>query len=97
MNYRNGKNLLPPKLLSQLQEYVQGELLYVPRKAEKRAGWGAANGSRMKIEIRNIEIGRLYEEGKTVDELMEAYHLSEDSIRKVIGRYRSAVRAKGNL
>lgn len=84
MKYINGKDILPQQLLEQLQHYVQGELLYVPRQENSRAGWGAVNGTRLMIRARNTEICRMYEEGATVQELMVHYHLSEDSIRKVL-------------
>lgn len=86
MRYKNGKEVLPPKLLEQLQKYVQGELVYIPRPESQRAGWGAINGTRMAIQMRNMEICRLHVDGKTIQELTELYHLSEDSIRKVIYR-----------
>lgn len=84
MKYRNGKEILPQSLLEQLQKYVQGELVYIPRQESQRAGWGAVNGARLMIRMRNVEICRMYEEGNTVCELMDMYHLSEDSIRKVL-------------
>lgn len=86
MNYKNGKEVFPPELLVKLQEYVQGELVYIPKKPEKRVGWGENNGTRLIIEWRNREIYRMYSEGLTVDELTRKYHLSEDSIRKIISR-----------
>lgn len=84
MKYINGKDILPKSLLEQLQKYVQGELVYIPRQESQRAGWGAVNGARLMIRMRNVEICRMYEEGNTVSELMDMYHLSEDSIRKVL-------------
>lgn len=84
MKYRNGKDILPKALLEQLQKYVQGELVYIPRQESQRAGWGAVNGARLMIRMRNVEICRLYGEGSSVVELMDMYHLSEDSIRKVL-------------
>lgn len=84
MKYRNGKELLPVKLLQQLQEFVEGELIYIPRKNDRRAGWGAVNGARMKLEMRNQEIGRLYHSGVSILELSLRFNLSEDSIRKVL-------------
>lgn len=88
MKYINGKDVLPKTLLEQLQNYVQGELLYIPRQENNRAGWGAVNGTRLMIRARNTEICRAYEEGASVAELMEMYHLSEDSIRKVLNTRR---------
>ncbi len=84
MKYINGKNVLPKSLLEQLQNYVQGELLYIPRQENSRAKWGAVNGTRMMIRKRNAEICLKYEKGATIQELKEAYHLSEDSIRKIL-------------
>jgi len=84
MKYINGKKVLPKPLLEQLQHYVQGELIYVPRKDNKRAGWGALNGARMMIRKRNAEICMKRETGASLQELMETYHLSEDSIRKIL-------------
>ena len=86
MKYINGKDVLPKPLLEQLQHYVQGKLLYVPRKENSRAGWGTLNGTRAMIRNRNREICRRYDEGATIQELMERYHLSEDSIRKILNK-----------
>lgn len=88
MAYKNGKDILPDNLLKQLQEYIQGEIIYIPKKEQQRAGWGENNGTRLIIQRRNIEIFRLYESGLSVSELIERFHLSEDSIRKIIIRIR---------
>lgn len=89
MKYINGKDILPKKLLEQLQVYVQGNLLYIPRQENSRAGWGAINGARHMIRARNMEMCQMYEDGATILELMEHYHLSEDSIRKVLNNRKS--------
>lgn len=91
MTYKNGKDFLPPRLLRELQEYFDGEIIYIPRKSEKRAGWGENNGTRLVIQKRNQDIFRQYQGGSTVRDLMERYHLSEDSIRKIIGKMRGSV------
>jgi len=88
MSYKNGKDVLPPNLLKQLQEYIQGEIIYIPKKEQKRAGWGENNGTRLVIERRNREIFHLYQNGSTVMELIQTFHLSEDSIRKIIVKTR---------
>lgn len=76
--------MLPARLLEQLQEYIAGELIYIPKKEETRKGWGEANGTRQAIRRRNEEIRRRYAAGETVQALAVRYHLSEDSIRKII-------------
>lgn len=83
MCYKNGKDILPEKLLKELQKYIQGETIYIP-KTEERKGWGESNGTRMAIRERNLEIYKLYKKGSKVLEIAELYSLSEDSIRKII-------------
>ena len=90
MNYKNGKDVLPPRLLEELQRYIQGELLYIPKQQSERAAWGEKSGSRIMIERRNEEIYHRYTSGSTVLELERQYHLSGESIRKIIMKLRSA-------
>ncbi|GAA0338615.1 CD3324 family protein [Oceanobacillus sp. FSL W7-1293] len=88
MSYKNGKEVLPPHLLKELQKYIQGELVYIPKQTNRRAGWGEANGSRLALAERNEEIYRLYEKGYSFEELEQIYNLSMDSIRKIIYKTR---------
>lgn len=88
MHYKNGEDILPAKLLQELQRYVQGELLYIPKNGDQRAGWGERNGTRKMIAERNREIYDLYQEGASVLELSTQYNLSEDSIRKILLKLR---------
>lgn len=88
MSYKNGKEVLPPHLLKELQKYIQGELIYIPKQTSQRAGWGEANGSRIALAKRNEEIYRLYREGRSFEELEQTYNLSMDSIRKIIYKTR---------
>ncbi|KRG12592.1 CD3324 family protein [Lederbergia galactosidilytica] len=88
MSYKNGKEVLPPHLLKELQKYIQGELIYIPKQTNQRVGWGEANGSRLALAKRNEEIYRLYREGQSFEELEQTYNLSVDSIRKIIYKTR---------
>ncbi|NLV91071.1 MAG: hypothetical protein GX030_01580 [Firmicutes bacterium] len=82
--YLNAEDVLPPSLLRQVQKYVSGRELYIPRESGERVGWGQRNGTRRKLQLRNQEIRRRYQEGEPIHALMEAYHLSYDSIRKIV-------------
>lgn len=84
MEYKNAKNLLPEWLLSKVQDYVQGELVYIPKPQKERRSWGAANGTREKYRERNREIESFYRMGVTIGELSQKYNLSDDSIRKIV-------------
>jgi len=88
LGYKNGRDVLPEELLKEIQKYVQGELIYVPKKESSRAGWGENNGTRKLIRMRNQEIYRLYLKGLRIRDLVDRYHLSEDSIRKIISNTR---------
>ncbi|TLS36874.1 CD3324 family protein [Pseudalkalibacillus caeni] len=88
MQYKNGKEVFPPNLLKELQNYIEGELIYIPKKSDQRARWGELSGSRKLITKRNEEIFQNYKEGYTFKELEKKYHLSIESIRKIIYKTR---------
>ena len=76
-------------LLEQIQAYIDGEYLYIPRRETSRKPWGAANGRKAETLARNQEIYRRYREGTSVDQLAEAYFLAPKSIWKIIARLRN--------
>ncbi len=84
MDYKNGRDILPSELLEQLQGYVQGNLVYVPKKEKERAGWGESNGTKRAITNRNYEIHEAHESGIKIPELASRFCLSEESIRKIL-------------
>ena len=84
MSYRNAKEILPADLLEEIQQYVKGEIIYIPKQDEEKIKWGTKNGSRKKYDMRNSDIKALKRGGMTVDEIARVYYLSADSIRKII-------------
>ena len=84
MCYKNGKDVLPAALLKELQKYIQGEIIYIPKDDNVRKAWGENNGTRKLLRMRNMEIYKLYKAGTTITTLTESYNLSDDSIRKII-------------
>ncbi|MFD1851433.1 CD3324 family protein [Oceanobacillus bengalensis] len=88
MQYKNAKEVLPPSLLKEMQKYIQGDLIYIPKAKEKRAGWGEMSGSRALLAERNERIFQLYSDGQSMEELEHTFHLSIDSIRKIIYKIR---------
>lgn len=87
MNYKNAKDIFPPELLREIQNYVQGERIYIPQLENVRTTWGEKSGSREEITFRNKEILKKYKEGLTMEELAEVFCLSSESIRKVVYKY----------
>ncbi len=84
MPYRNAEELLPPELLRQVQTYIQGSLVYVPRPGEERLRWGAASGARRSFDARNAAIREAKAGGRSIEELAEDYGLSPGGIRKIL-------------
>ncbi len=86
MVYKNARDILPEKLLLQLQEYVEGTLVYVPGR-ESKCEWGEKSGARTHYAARNLEIAEAFAQGGSIASLAEQYCLSEDSIRKILRKY----------
>ncbi|MBN2852709.1 MAG: hypothetical protein JXQ23_08240 [Clostridia bacterium] len=84
MKYINGKSVLPKELLNKIQVYVEGEIVYIPKKDEKKKKWGEKSGTREYLAERNMSIYELYESGSKINEISEKFHLSTDSIKKII-------------
>ena len=85
MEYLNAADVLPKELLEELSVYVSGQLLYVPS-TECKKSWRSKSGSKQYYEQRNHMIIDLYLKGMGIDELCERFHLSYDTIRKIIKR-----------
>lgn len=83
MKYKKGAEVLPAHLLEEVQKYIDGGLVYIPKKS-KRVGWGYLTGSRKLLEERNREILELYKNGIPIDEIANIYYLSEETIRKIV-------------
>jgi len=82
--YINARDILPRDLLKQIQKYVQGLEIYIPKVSDNCLGWGEKNGTRHRLQKRNQEIASRYEKGASVQCLMDEYHLSYDTIRRII-------------
>ena len=83
MKYKNAHDILPDGLLKEIQKYVQGETIYVPKMQGKKQ-WGEESGARSYYKKRNEKIREKYLRGSSLEELAEEYALSVDSIRKIV-------------
>ena len=90
MSYVNAEEVLPKILVEEIQRYVDGQLLYIPRKNEKSLSWGEKNGTREKMAERNQTIVSRYYSGETVAALSKVYYLSEKRIQGIIHEYESS-------
>lgn len=87
MSYVNADDVLPKILVEEIQKYVDGQLIYIPRKNENSLSWGEKNGTKEKLAERNQAIVKHYYSGQTIKELSEVYYLSEKRIQGIIHEY----------
>ena len=86
MSYIKAEEILPEELIRQIQEYIDGAYIYIPRKPGTRHSWGEDTGYRSELKERNAQIQNDYAAGMKVPALIRKYHLSEKSIRRILQR-----------
>ncbi|MEK4250509.1 CD3324 family protein [Paenibacillus sp. FSL W7-1287] len=84
MKYVRGNVIFPENLLKEIQEYIQGEFVYIPQKDGARKLWGEKSGQREQLARRNKEIREKFKIGQSIDRLSKSYHLSHDTIKKIV-------------
>ena len=73
---------LPNELIVKIQEYVDGETVYIPKKPDKRSGAPSP------YKERNDEIYEKYRSGTSVKKLSEEYFISTQGIYKILTKYK---------
>ena len=84
MSYRSAEQILPAEIIELIQQYVDGENIYIPRKTENRKKWGEETRIKQELDIRNQKIFREYLAGVKISELAVRYFLSEKSIQRIV-------------
>ena len=84
MKYVNADNVFPEHLLIEMQKYIQGEIVYIPKPKGIRKKWGENSGNREYLNLRNKEICEKFNSGLKIDQLAEEFCLSVYSIRKIV-------------
>ncbi|MCH5274169.1 MAG: hypothetical protein J1E35_10875 [Lachnospiraceae bacterium] len=84
MSYINAEKVLPAWLVKKIRGYVGDGLLYIPPDKSSRKKWGSNSGARQIFEARNNEIRMKKSAGATILQLAEKYHLSEDTIKRIL-------------
>lgn len=84
MSYQNPIDLLPKELIEEIQEYVEGKTIYIPKKKANRKHWGENTDTRHFLMSRNCQICSDYQSGMSRKELAEKYFLSEKSIQRIL-------------
>ena len=94
MNYKNANHILPDRLVQEIQQYVQGEYIYIPIK-DKVINTTPTEYEQELIK-RNEHIYTKSLEGVSNGELANMYHLSASSIRRIIIEQRKGYETMNN-
>ncbi|MFD0050940.1 CD3324 family protein [Actinomycetes bacterium NPDC127524] len=84
MKYVKATAILPEKLILEIQKYVQGETIYIPKQEAAYHKWGTRSGSRKLIDDRNALIKTAFKSGSSIYHLSEEYCLSIETIKKIV-------------
>ncbi|AVQ45164.1 CD3324 family protein [Clostridium botulinum] len=86
MGCKQANKIFPADLLNEIQNYVDGQYVYIPRKDGNQRMWGEVNRSKEIISKRNIEIFKKHNNRISVKELASMYYLSSKTIYKIINK-----------
>lgn len=86
MGYRRAEQILPNEIIEMIQNYVDGECIYIPRKENARRNWGENTNIRKELKERNLSIYLDYQGGMKETQIAEKYFLSVKSIQRIIGQ-----------
>lgn len=90
MKYQNATEVLPQKLIEEIQKYTSGTLIYIPNGNVTKT-WGEVSGYRSYLIKRNQMIKNHFNYGNTIDELSNEYCLSIETIKKVVYSKKNSV------
>lgn len=88
MGYRKAEEVLPREVLVSVQQYIDGQMLYIPRKTQEKRSWGSSTDTRRKLELRNERIYAKYQAGMSIKELSEEFYLTEKSVQRIIRKWK---------
>lgn len=84
MGYIRAEEILPIEVIELIQQYVDGESIYIPRKSSHRQAWGTGTKIKQELLKRDKQIYDEYLAGSNIAELACKYYLSEKSIQRIL-------------
>ena len=84
MSCQNAIELLPKELLEQVQEYIDGRVIYISKKQENKKQWGENTDTKQFLATRNFQIRLDFQNGMSNRQLAEKYFLSQKSIQRIL-------------
>ena len=87
MSYLRAEEILPKELLEAVQQYVDGQSVYIP--AKEKSDWGSGTDTKQILDVRNREIYEKHLAGASIQTLAGEYALSEKSIQRIVREQRT--------
>ena len=84
MSYQKAMDVLPLEIIIEIQKYIDGGMLYIPKKAGDKFDWGNQTETKKELRQRNQKIYRDFLDGISYQELAQRYFLSVKSIQRII-------------
>lgn len=91
MSYSNARDIFPNEVLEIIQNYVEGEYIYIPKKEENKIAWGELTKSKSELLKRNTSIFEDYLKGMSTQLLSEKYYLSPKTIQRIVSEKRKCL------
>ena len=93
MSYINAKAVLPKEIIEEIQKYVNGVNLYIPKVSKVK---NTCSSYKLELQRRNQEIYKLFLQGERVSELAVKYYLSDKSIYRILSEMKKKWYKTGN-
>lgn len=81
MKYVKAQTIFPQPLLAEIQKYIQGEMVYMPKLPDNYAKWGANTDLKGAAVLRNNKIVAAFKTGTTIPELAKEFYFSEEQLK----------------
>jgi Mor family transcriptional regulator len=91
MSYSNARDIFPNEVLEVIQNYIDGEYIYIPKKEENKIAWGELTKSKNELLKRNTSIYEDYLKGMSTQLLSEKYYLSPKTIQRIVLEKRKCI------
>ncbi|MCH5263881.1 MAG: hypothetical protein J1F42_13310 [Lachnospiraceae bacterium] len=88
MGYMRAEDILPKDVLELVQQYADGQTIYIPRKSDCHKSWGAGTETKKALMIRNEQMYEEYQSGVTIPQLSARYFLTEKSVQRIIRNHK---------
>lgn len=84
MSYIKAEEILPIEIIELIQQYVDGESIYIPRKSSHRQAWETSTQIKRELLRHDKQIYNEYLAGSNTAQLACKYYLSEKSIQRIL-------------